>query len=284
MSELLERRVQRVERRIEKLMADLELPMSDFLLAVAAGNVANHSSVNKFGRAPSGVQTTATDIWDRADATPTQQVWTAPTTARTHDIASTSGSDDGDPAGVGARTVRVYGLTDWATAEVSEDITLNGTGNVATANSYVIIHRMKVLTKGATNVNVGIITATAQTDGTVTAQINASEGQTQMAIYGIPSTQTAYLTNYYISLASAPPATADVVAMELLVNPEPDAELTNFLVKHTQGIISDGSSYIRHEFGPYYSVAGPAIIKVQGVAESADTDVSAGFDLILKTN
>jgi hypothetical protein len=256
----------------------------DLNLEIAAGTYTGYSAVNKFGRAPSGGQTTATDVWDRANATPTQQIWVAPTQARVHAIVSTDDTDGktGAPNSVGARTLRVYGLTSWDTAEVSEDITLDGTTAVNTTNSYVIIHRMKVLTKGGTAVNAGIISATAATDGTVTAAIIIGQGQTQMAIYGVPSTQTAYITGYYGSAIKA--ASACRGSVELFVNPEPDAELTKFLVKHTNGWDTTGTSYIQHKFNPYFKVAGPAIIKVQTISSAADTDFSAGFDLILVDN
>lgn len=251
----------------------------DFQLEVCKGNLANHSSVNKFGRSTDVDSATDTDIWDGANAADSVVLWVAPTQARVHNIVSTSTSDDGAPVGVGARTIRVYGLTSWSTIETSEEITLNGTTNVATANSYVIIHRMKVLTKGATKVNVGKITATAVTDGTVTAQINVGEGQTQMAIYGISSTTTAYMTAYYASTIKS--ASAISVSISLLVNPEPDSELINFLIKHTNSLASDGSSYIRHPFAPYFKIAGPAIIKMRANASAANTDVSGGFDMFL---
>ena len=54
---------------------------TDYNHEVDAGRVDGTSSVRKFGRAPSGVQQTATDIWDRADAATLQQVWVAPTAA-----------------------------------------------------------------------------------------------------------------------------------------------------------------------------------------------------------
>lgn len=254
------------------------------MLHIPAGTYPGYASVNKFGRAPSGGQTTDTDIWDRADATPTQQVWTAPTQARVHAIASTDDTDGktGAPNSVGARTLRVYGLTGWDAAEVSEDITLTGTDAVNTTNSYVIIHRMKVLTKGGTNVNVGTITATAATDSTVTAAILPGEGQTQMAIYGIPSTQKAYMTRYYGSAIQAAAACRGEVVLR--VNPEPDAELTKFIVKHTNGWDTTATSYVLHDFAPYFKVDGPAIIKITALSSAADTDFSAGFDLILVDN
>jgi hypothetical protein len=174
------------------------------------GHISGYRTVNKFGRA-NNVDAAPTDIWDMANTVQDEALWVAPTQARIHDIVSTDAGDDGDPAGVGARTLRVFGLTDWDTAEVSEDIVLNGTTNVPTVNAYVIIHRMMVLTKGATSVNVGNITATAQTDGTVTAEIYAGQGQTQMAIYGIPSTQAAYMTAYWASLNKGTEGAADIL-------------------------------------------------------------------------
>lgn len=244
------------------------------------GNIDGYRTVNKFGRA-NNVDGSPTDIWDMANTVDDQAIWIAPTQARVHDIVSSSASDDGDPVGVGARTLQVFGLTDWDTAEVSEDITLNGTTDVATANSYVIIYRMRVLTKGATSVNVGKITATAQTDNTITAEIYAGQGQTQMAIYGVPSVQAAYMNSFWASINRATTGDVDIF---LLVNPEPADELLNFLLKHGFGVSSTGSSYVRHPFDPCYKVPGPAIIKMQGRGSPVNMDVTAGFDLIIRNN
>ena len=261
---------------------------SDFYTRVCLGLVDGVSHVNKFGAAIDGVQTSATDIWDLADASATQPLWVAPTQARTHNIKSSAAADDGTPegAGAGAQAVRIWGLTSWSSEEVSEDVVLNGTANVATVNDYVIIHRMKIIEVGSTYaLNVGNISATAQTDASITAQITAGAGQTLMAIYGIPSTKTALMTQFYFNLHdNANPNTAAEIDYALFVNEKPDLDETVFLTKHTGGIISLAQSEIVHPFAPYKTIGGPAIIKLQGSGSKADLYASAGFDLILIDN
>lgn len=249
----------------------------------AQGKITGVVALNKFGQAPNGVQTTATDIWARADATPTQQIWLAPTAARIHAIVSTSVSDDGSPVGVGARTIRIYGLTSWSTAETTEDVTLDGTTPVNTVNSYVIIYRIKVLTSGATSINVGTITATAATDGTVTALILPGKGQTQTSVFGIPSTQTLYITNYSAAVHDAG-GTAKAVDVALLVNENPNVQTTNFLFKSNGGMNTGGNSQFVQEFNPYFKIPGPAMMKIQCVSSAADTDVTATYDGYILTN
>ena len=80
-------------------------------LDIPSGGISGTTSVNKFGR-NTDIDTAVEDVWDGGGT------WVAPTQVRTHDIVSTSTSDDGDPVGVGARTIRVYGLTGWGAAEV----------------------------------------------------------------------------------------------------------------------------------------------------------------------
>ncbi len=252
------------------------LPQLDPRLAVPLGQVDGIVGVNKFGR-NTDLGTSLEDVWEKGG------IWPAPTTARTHDITSDAAADDGAPPGTGAQTIRVYGLTGWGAAEVSEDVIMNGVANVATGNQYVIIHRMKVLTFGTAGPNVGTITATAQVDATVTAQIDAGVGQTQMAIYGIPSIRDAYITNYYASMNRSGGASA-LVDVGVVVNPIPDVQLAGFLIKHTRGMQTTGSSDIDNPYNPYWQVEGPAIIKIEAVSSASGMDLSAGFDLYLVDN
>jgi hypothetical protein len=261
---------------------------NDYFMEVAKGNVAGSFAVNKYGRAPNGIQLTATDIWSRADAAATQQIWLAPTAARIHTLASSDAADDGTPegAGAGAQSVRVWYLPDWDTREVFEDVVLNGTAGVAMLNAAVIIHRMKVLPVGSTyRINTGMITATAATDATITAQIDAGAGQTQMAIQGVPSTQKAYMVGYDISAHnSANPASPVKTDFSLLVNERPDLNTTAFSIKGNAGTIAVGTSSITRKFVPYKLINGPAIIKFQAVTSTADTEATVDFDLVLVNN
>lgn len=253
-----------------------------YLQAVAEGVVTGAWSVNKFGAASAGVQTTATDIWDRADSVATQQIWLAPTAARTHLLYSDNTADL-NTTGSGARTISVIGLKTWAdSAETTETIALNGTTTVTSSNTFVIIHRMKCLTYGTSGPNVGTIQAKAVTDNTITAQMNPGNGQTEMAIYGIPSTKTAYIHRWSVNIDKATAATAATVDFRLLANEQPNVNTTVFLRKDDQSLISTGTTQADRYYKVPYKIAGPAIIKIQAMGSANDIDAESGFDLIVK--
>ena len=365
-------------------------------MSVPMGAIGGAYAVNKYGLAVDGVQQAGSDIWDRANASATQNTWLAPTAARVHTIVSTSANDvcakgtltlTGQPAdtntltvgskvyvmqttltdvdgnvkigasasatidnivaainlaagagttyaasmttnadttvavngagdtmvlwdqlngliattetmdnttwggavtvaGTGAVGLRVSYLPTWGTKETTEDVILHGDVGVAMTNSAVMINRMKVIDSGAQyNENAGIITATAASDSTVSAAIIVGAGQTLMAIYGIPSTQTAYLTSWHVdSHDTANPGTATEVDFTLLVNEAPDVDPTTFLNKSNIGTLVLGNSHAHRFYNPYNAVSGPAIIKVRGVSTVDDAEGSAEFDLYLLDN
>ena len=99
------------------------LGQRDFGLEVSLGNVPDYLGVFKFGQALDCDSGVPTDVWDGADGTTSTDLWVPPTTARLHDLVSSSASDD-NAAGVGMRQVQVFGLTSWSTEEVSEVVDL----------------------------------------------------------------------------------------------------------------------------------------------------------------
>ncbi len=260
----------------------ISIGASDPLLDIARGLIADEHSLNKTGR-NTDIDTATADVWDGGDTGDVSLIWVAPTAARVHAIVSSSASDDGDPVGVGARTLKIYGLIDWDTPEITEVILLNGAGSVNTTQSYVMINRMEVLTKGATSSNVGTITATAASDSTITSQITPGAGRTQQTMFGISSLETLYMGRLYANInnASAASGRGDV---SLLYNPEPDVEEINFLTKHTFGLTTTGTSALTINYWTPKVFEGPALIKMQMVAATNNMDVSAGYDAVVSTD
>lgn len=257
----------------------LALANSDPLL-VARGLIDGVSSVNKFGRNIEIDAGVTADLWDGGYTLASggeSLIWVAPTQARIHSITSDDGGDT--LLGAGARTIAISGLVDWDTPEVTETVEMNGVAGNPTANAYVIIHRMQVLTSGATARNIGEINATAAVDGTITAQVRALEGQTQMVVYGIPSTQTLYMGRLYGNIVRDK-ATGGV-RYTLKYNPEPQTQLTNFNVKHTFGTMVTGTSALTINYSSPKAFSGPGILKLQCTSSAADMDVSGGFDAVL---
>lgn len=253
--------------------------LTEFDVEVARGKVAGWSKVNKFGYALDCDSGVPTDIWDGADGATSTDVWVPPTDARVHNIVSASALDAA--AGTGMRTLQISGLTSWDTAEVSEVVVLNGVVNVATVNSYVIIHRMVGITFGLSEANAGIITATAVIDATITAAIQVGEGQTLMAIYGVPSTQTIFIR---ILKASVVRTGASVVLIgRLLVRLNADASDAGWVTKERKRF-TETLPWDPNINDPVKSFVGPCIVKLQVEATVNGTEVAGGFDAFVVDN
>jgi len=223
--------------------------------------------VHKFGRNVDVDTAADEDVWDGGG----DYNW--PTAAQTHNIVSDDTDDDGDPAGTGARTIRIYGL-DSSYDEITEDVTLNGTTNVTTSNSYLRIHRMKVLTAGSQAENDGNITATGTSDATITAQITAEMNQTLMAIYTVPNGYTAYMIGFYAAVEKSIAISADIYLLE-----RPTGEV--FQVKHVTALKNDGQTRGQHLYPLPRVIQEKTDIKIRAGSSANDGDVTAGFDLLL---
>ena len=131
------------------------------------------------------------DVWDGPG------LWTPPTVARIHDIVSDNTNDT--LLGSGAKTLFITGL-DASLLPQEEVVEMNGTTIVPTVNSYLRINDVFVIGAGASDTNEGVITVTAQVDGTVTSYLAAGTSETQAAIYTVGADHLLLLTSLEIQL------------------------------------------------------------------------------------
>lgn len=244
------------------------IPTIDYSLEVSRGQITGHIGVFQFGR--NFDVDAAEDIWAAGgDFVP-------PTTARTHNIASSSANDTS--AGTGARTVKIYGLSS-AYALQSETITMNGTSNVATASSYTFIYKMEVLTAGSGGLNAGNITATAQTDSTVSSYMPIGYNASADAFYMIPAGYTAYIDSFKAGISNTTASQSADVGLFI----KPFGGVYNLKALHS--LVNSGSSVEENIF--YYPLVATekSIIKLRCTAvQSANTDIQGEINFILVAN
>lgn len=142
---------------------------------VALGRRQGANTWNKFGH--NGDLDVGTEVLAAQGGT-----FTYLTSASTLTIVSSSTDDDGSPAGTGANSVIIYGI-DANRVSQTEVVTMNGTTNVVTATTWLGINRVAIYLAGSTQNNVGNITVTATTGGSVQAYIPAGKGTTQQCIF-----------------------------------------------------------------------------------------------------
>lgn len=190
-----------------------------------------------------------------------------PTQARVHDLVS--GSADDDEGGTGAEKVTVEGLD--ADGEFqSEEVTLDGTNGVATTNSYTAIHRMYVSQVGSGGVNAGNITATADTDATVTRRIAAGEGQDTDGVYRVPAGYKLHLVHWYGAIIG----TVGTKLAELQLHVR-SASADGWRIAARMGL--QGGAINSHEQALQETVAAGGDVKIVAVSQQADADCYGFF-------
>ena len=219
--------------------------------------------VHKFG-ANSDIDTGVglpEDIWDAGGAYP------FPAAAGATAIVSDDAADA--EAGTGARTVRVYGLdSNWA--DVTEEVTLNGTTSVALTTQFLRVFRAKVLTAGSGETNAGNLAISV--GGTTVAQITAGYGQTLMAIFTSAADEEWQLLSWFVSIDGKTAAKAQV-ALQMRQNG--GAWQTKMLAQ-----VSDTQS-INYTFPVPFIVGEKTDIRVRAIDVGAnDTAISSTFGLV----
>ncbi len=214
------------------------------------------------------------DIWDGGG------VWVPPTVARNHDVVSTSVSDiDG---GTGMQRVLVLGL-DENYIRHSEMVVMNGTTSVATLKLFTMINRLVHVSVGSGAVNIGTITATAQTDGTVTAQMNPGINQTRMGIYAIPGDKVGYMTKTRFVFhrdVIAPPSFIDTQ----IVLKSPFSDPSKGFISSITTTLNNSSGHTSDiDLSPYRKLPARTLLKAQALnGSAANNKVTGGFQLILE--
>ena len=242
-----------------------------FLVAVAQGNVAGYSSVNKFGH--NAAAETGDDIWSGGG---TYAFY--PTNAMAMEIVSTDTNDVS--GGAGAQSVTVFGLdANWD--EISETVIMNGTTAVDLTNTYRRMYRAFVNTIGTSDSNVGDISIEEDGGtGDTGAYIAAGDGQTQMAIYTIPNGKNAMFVKGYVALRNDTfQGESGNFQWKLRLN---NGHTGAWQVKGQIGLINIGSSWWQYEYGiPIGMIPAKTDIRLEQSAATDAMDSVGGFDMLL---
>lgn len=236
-----------------------------FELQVARGQIAFHESFQVFGYNPD-LDTTEESVWPDGGTVP------HPTSASVLVIASTSTDDDGSPAGTGARTVFIEGL-DGSYNVVSETVTMNGTTNVSTTNSYLYVNKFYVATVGAGGANAGDITAKVST--TLYDIILTGYNSRTTAHYCVPAGYTAYMT---VGNFTAGQATGSTAVTGFLKQHGPDGILRVGAVS----TLNNGS--VQYDFAYPMQIPEKNCVGATAIGAAANNSVSAFFNIVLIKN
>jgi len=241
-----------------------------FELQVSRGQITGHA-VELISGVSGGVGTSYTTVWNQ------NTVYAYLSTASVMKISSSSANDAA--AGTGARTILIDGL-DADYNQISETVTLNGQTAVNTANSYLRVFHIAVLTAGTGEAAAGSIYAGtgAVTSGVpaVIYGVYATANGATAAIWTVPAGYTAYLTGYASGYSNAS-ATANGT-ISLCVRPFGSVFDTISQLRVSNGV----QGWIAFQYP--IAVAEKSDIEIRATSSAASSGVTAEFQLVYIKN
>lgn len=241
-----------------------------FGLQVARNQIQGHEGIIVFGY-NADVDTSEEPIWPNGGEVP------HPTVASVLKISS--GSNDDDVAGTGARTVFIEGL-DGNYNVVSETVELDGQTAVNTTNSYLYVNQFYVLTVGSGGENAGIVyagtgTVTSGVPAVIYDLIAAGYNNRTTAHYCVPAGYTGYMVKGVITTGQASGSTG----------------VTAYLKQHgPDGILRVGAvstlnnGAVEYTFDPPYVIPEKNCIGASAIGQSNNNSASAFFNIVLIKN
>lgn len=249
---------------------------TDFYAEVRKGKVTGHEIIHKFGHNPSLNSAT---VWEGVHLqSTTYNFLTAATTVR----VKAGGDAADDAAGLGAQSITIEGLGSSLTA-ISEDLaTAGASASSATSASFWRVNRifvsdLKAGTYGGANTASIVLENSA--GGTDLISIFTGYGQSQHALYSVPTGKTAYFLSSHVTIDTNKSADFRVMTREALNDfstPFAPTRIRLYWIGLTEIFNFDPSS-------PGFKVTGPADVYFE--ARGASTpEVSVDFELLIVDN
>jgi len=230
-----------------------------FELQVVRGQVENHKTVFKFGYNPDidGAEET---IWDVGG------IYAYPGSA----VAMTVTTDAGTPANDNGVKVVVEGL-DGDYNEVSEEVTLAGSGTATTTQTFFRVNRSYVSGSQEPTGNLNITNG-----GTTYARITIGENQTLMAMWTVPAGYTGFMDHVNIATGTT---NANQYITAQIVQRQLDG-VFRVMMKQTLGSGGVADFLLRYPI----LVPEKTDIEVRAVSSGSNNLVSANFSMVYIKN
>lgn len=242
---------------------------AEFYEAVGMGIIPDARRVTALGNNPDVDSAAVEDVWSGGGLYP----WM--TGATSLEIVSSSANDTA--AGTGARTVLINGL-DINYIEVSQTVTLNGTGAVSIPTQLFRINSALIMSAGSGKTNAGVITIRDAGGGTTRAVITTGYGITRQAVFTVPSGYTMSINSQLLCINRTGGVSRYATFANFIQSPN------GFYRMPLELSISERGPY-RHDGMPGIIVAEKSDYAFRCTSVSNDnTDVTAAFLGILIKN